>query len=79
MEQGNSFNVKGVGAGVLEYRTDLGSGYRINSGKDGATLVVLLGRGTKTRQQRDIVAARNCWQEYTWRKCQEGGVHGSDT
>ncbi|MCY3873312.1 MAG: hypothetical protein OXF88_03345 [Rhodobacteraceae bacterium] len=79
MEQGNFSNVKGVGAGILEYRIDFGPGYRSYFGKDGATLVVLLGGGTKARQQRDIVAARNCWQEYKWRKRQEGRDHGSDT
>ncbi|MCY3878341.1 MAG: hypothetical protein OXF74_04065 [Rhodobacteraceae bacterium] len=53
MEQGNFSNVKGVGAGTMEYRIDFGPGYRIYFGKDGATLVVLLGGGTKARQQRD--------------------------
>ena len=79
MEQENVSNVKGVGAGVLEYRIDFGPGYRIYFGKDGVTLVVFLGGGPKARQQRDIVAARNCWREYTWRKRHEGRDHGSDT
>ncbi len=35
MELGNFSNVKGVGAGVLEYRIDFGPGYRIYFGKDG--------------------------------------------
>jgi putative addiction module killer protein len=29
IEQGNLSNLKGVGAGVLEYRIDFGPGYRI--------------------------------------------------
>jgi putative addiction module killer protein len=29
MEQGNFSNVKGIGAGVYEYRIDFGPGYRI--------------------------------------------------
>jgi putative addiction module killer protein len=35
MEQDNFSNVKGVGAGVYEYRIDFGPGYRIYFGKDG--------------------------------------------
>ena len=34
---GNFSNVKGVGAGVFEYRIDFGPGYRIYFGKDGRT------------------------------------------
>ncbi|MEW7980564.1 MAG: hypothetical protein AB2813_12400 [Candidatus Sedimenticola endophacoides] len=42
MEQGNFSNVKGVGAGVYEFRIDFGPGYRIYFGKDGDRLVILL-------------------------------------
>ena len=38
---------------------------------DGDTLIVLLGGGTKVRQQRDIENARELWQEYRRRKRQE--------
>ena len=58
MEAGNLSNVAGVGSGVLECRINVGPGYRIYFGRDGDTLVVLLGGGTKVRQQRDIVDAR---------------------
>lgn len=71
MEQGNFSNVKGVGSGVLEYRIDFGPGYRIYFGKDGETLVILLGGGTKRRQQRDIEDALGCWSAYKRRKRQE--------
>ena len=64
MEQGNLSNVKSVGEGVLEYRIEFGPGYRIYFGRDGETIVVLLVGGTKKRQQRDIDAARLCWQDY---------------
>jgi len=45
LELGNFSNVKGVGAGVFEYRIDTGPGYRVYFGKDGDALGILLGRG----------------------------------
>ena len=71
MEQGNLSNAKGVGAGVSEYRIDFGPGYRVYFGKDGDTLIILLGGGTKKRQQRDIEVAQDLWREYKQRKRQE--------
>jgi putative addiction module killer protein len=64
MEQGNFSNVKGVGEGVLEYRINIGPGYRVYFGRDGDTLVILLTGGTKRRQQRDIAAAQAYWRDY---------------
>ncbi len=58
IEQGNLSGAKGVGAGVSEYRIDFGPGYRVYFGKDGNTLIILLGGGTKKRQKKDIEAAR---------------------
>ncbi len=63
MEQGNFSNVKGVGAGVCEYR--------IYFGKDGDRLVVLLAGGTKKRQNADIAAAKGHWRDYKIWKRQE--------
>jgi len=71
IEQGNFSNTKGVGEGVLECRIDFGSGYRIYFGKDGNTLVILLGGGTKKRQQKDIDKAKILWKEYKRRKRME--------
>ena len=68
MGQGNFSNVKGVGSGVFEYRIDFGPGYRIYLGKDGDRLVILLGRGTKKRQNTDIAVAIATWQDYKQRK-----------
>jgi putative addiction module killer protein len=65
---GNFSNVEGVGAGVFEYKLDFGPGYRIYFGKDGETLVVLLGGGSKKRQRRDINEALANWQDYKRRK-----------
>jgi putative addiction module killer protein len=71
MEQGNFSNVKGVGAGVYEFRIDFGPGYRIYFGKDGDRLVILLAGGTKKRQDADITAAKANWRDYKRRKRQE--------
>lgn len=68
MEQGNFSNVKGVGEGVFEYRVDFGPGYRVYFGRDGATLVILLGGGSKKGQARDIEAAKSRWSDYKRRK-----------
>jgi len=71
LELGNFSNVKGVGAGVFEYRIDFGPGYRIYFGKDGDAVVILLGGGTKKRQDYDIATARERWTDYKKRKAQE--------
>jgi len=60
-----------VGAGVLEYRIDFGPGYRIYFGRDGESIVILLGGGTKKRQSNDIQTAQILWKEYKRRKRQE--------
>ena len=72
MEEGNLSNTKGVGSGVFECRIDFGPGYRVYFGKDGDTLIILLGGGIKKRQQKDILDARTIWKEYKRRKLQEG-------
>ena len=60
--------VKSLGSGVHECVIDWGSGYRVYLGKDGDKLVILLGGGTKKRQQNDIDRAKELWQEYKKRK-----------
>jgi len=64
----NLSSVKSVGAGVLEYKIDFGSGYRIYFGRDGDRLVILLGGGAKKRQQHDIQNARASWEDYKRRR-----------
>lgn len=66
--QGNFSNVEGVTGGIFEYRIDFGPGYRVYFGKDGPTLVILLGGGIKKRQSRDIKAAADAWIDYKRRK-----------
>ena len=67
MGMGNLSHAKSVGGGVCECRLHTGPGYRIYFGKDGDALV-LLGGGTKRRQQADIAKARDLWSEYRQRK-----------
>jgi putative addiction module killer protein len=65
---GNISNLKAVGGGVSECRIDFGPGYRIYLGRDGEQIVILLCGGTKQRQQDDIAAAKQSWQEYKQQK-----------
>ena len=66
--EGNFSTVKGVGGGVFEARIDFGPGYRVYVGKDGETIVILLGGSTKKRQDAAITAARAAWSNYKRRK-----------
>jgi putative addiction module killer protein len=68
---GNLSNVKSVGDGVLEYKIDFGPGYRVYFGRHGDRLVILLGGGTKKRQQVDIRKANAAWENYQRRKAGE--------
>ena len=68
MEEGNFSNVKSVGSGVSERIIDFGPGYRVYFAKDGDNLVILLGGGTKKRQQNDIDNAKKRWRDYKNRK-----------
>ena len=69
--QGHTSAMKALGAGVSEYKIDFGPGYRIYFGKDGDRLVILLGGGTKKRQQLDIADAKTMWTEYKRARKQE--------
>lgn len=64
MIDGNFGDTKSVGQGVMERRITFGPGYRIYFGRDGESLVILLGGGDKGRQQRDIEDAHRRWQRY---------------
>jgi len=66
--QGNFSTVEGVGSGVFEVRTNFGPGYRIYFGKDGETVVILLGGSTKKRQSAAIGAAHKAWEDYKQRR-----------
>jgi putative addiction module killer protein len=68
LQQGNTSNVKSVGTGVAECKISFGPGYRVYFGEDGETLIILLGGGTKARQDRDIANAQQRWDDYKTRK-----------
>ena len=72
METGNLGDHKSVGQGVSERRINYGPGYRIYFGRDGDTLIVLVGGGTKARQSRDITKAQQTWAEYKATKRKKG-------
>jgi putative addiction module killer protein len=71
MEQGNLSNVQWF-SGIGEYRIDWGQGFRIYLAKDGVRIILLLGGGTKKRQQKDIDQAVQHWQNYKRRKADQG-------
>jgi putative addiction module killer protein len=54
---GNLGDVGPVGEGVSEMREDFGPGWRMYFVQRGSVLVVMLGGGDKSTQQRDIEAA----------------------
>jgi len=64
LESGNFGAAKVLREGVSELRLDFGPGYRVYFGRDGKTLVILLGGGSKRRQDADIAAAIARWQRY---------------
>jgi putative addiction module killer protein len=64
MEAGNFGAAKPLREGVCELRMDFGPGYRVYFGRDGRTVVILLGGGDKRRQGADIAAAVERWRRY---------------
>jgi len=75
LELGNVSRVKWIGA-IGECRIDWGPGYRIYLAKEGDSLIVLLGGGTKQRQQADIERAKAMWAEYKARKAAAAKAKG---
>jgi putative addiction module killer protein len=67
LELGNTSSVKWF-AGIGECVIDWGPGYRIYLARDGETLIILFGGGTKRRQQNDIDQAKALHAEYKDRK-----------
>ena len=78
IELGNLGDVKAVGSGVSERRIDFGPGYRVYFGKDGDKLIILLGGGTKSRQNNDIKKAQERWADYKEQKKQRKKDNGTN-
>ncbi len=64
LEAGNFGAAKSLRDGVFELRLDFGPGYRVYYGCDGRTIIILLGGGSKRRQDADIGAAVERWKRY---------------
>ena len=54
--------------GIGEYVINWGPGYRVYLAKDGDTLIILFGGGTKRGQQKGIDRAKALYHEYKARK-----------
>ena len=65
---GNLGDYKFVGDGVYELRIDVGPGYRVYFGQVGSTVILLLCAGDKGSQDRDILKAKEYWEEYEKRQ-----------
>ena len=63
-ELGNLGDYKAVGHEVFELRIHTGPGYRVYFGREGRTVLILLGGGTKGSQTRDIARARRNLKTY---------------
>ena len=61
---GNFGNKRSLGRGVFELKIDLGPGLRVYYGEHAGEMVLLLGGGDKSTQQRDISMAIRLWQQW---------------
>lgn len=64
LEAGNFGAAKVLQEGISELKLDFGPGYRVYFGRDGKTIIILLGGGSKRRQSADIAAAIERWKRY---------------
>ena len=53
-----------MGEGVGELKVDYGPGYRIYFGRIDSAIIVLLCGGDKKTQKKDIVKAKELWQDF---------------
>jgi len=64
LEAGNFGAAKLLRECLFELRLDFGPGYRIYYGRDGRTIIILLGGGSKRGQDADITSAVVRWRRY---------------
>ena len=64
VEAGNFGAAKALREGLFELRLDFEPGYRVYYGREGRTVIILLGGGSKRRQDADIAAAVERWKRY---------------
>jgi putative addiction module killer protein len=65
---GNVGDSRFLREGISELRIDHGPGYRIYFARSGASIILLLGGGSKRTQKRDIEAAVNRWRDFKGRQ-----------
>lgn len=70
LEAGNTSGIKWF-EGIGEIRIDWGPGYRVYLLRDAERLILLLGGGTKKRQQADIETAKRLRDEYKAERAQK--------
>lgn len=64
LELGNLGDTESVGEGIYELRLHFGAGYRVYFTKVENTIIVLLGGGEKSTQQKDINKTKKLWRKY---------------
>jgi putative addiction module killer protein len=64
VEAGNFGAAKPLREGVFELRMDFGPGHRVYYGREGKSVIILLGGGSKRRQDADIATAVERWKRY---------------
>ena len=72
LEAGNFGSAKALREGVFELKLDFGPGFRVYFGRDGKTIIILLGGGSKRRQSTDISTAIERWKRYKQTKADNG-------
>ena len=75
LASGNTGSIKWF-AGLGEIRIDWGPGYRVYLAKDGDSLIILFGGGTKASQKKDIARAKELLVDYKARKKALTGTKG---